>query len=262
MRKISLLIILLLLAVAPALAIGEEKQAFSQSDFSFFIDPVAGPEMAEFELYLRNDGKEPLSFEFPTSQKYEITVVDAKKKKVFQYSDGKAFAQAFETLTLQPQQSIKWRETWDYTTEGTRVKEGDYTVAAKLKAVSLDGRPISDQSLLADTKTMYVPGENPVFKGVQAEGSKGNYKIIGEARPIIGRFYYTVEDGHNELISETEVVTDLKYPQWKPFVIGVAISTDNLPQNGSVILNLYERSKDGTIIHAYPVLLERFNNNK
>ncbi|WP_423409679.1 BsuPI-related putative proteinase inhibitor [Heyndrickxia sp. MSNUG] len=262
MRKISLLIMLLLIAVAPALAIGEEKQTVNQSDFNFFIDPVAGPEMAEFELYLRNDGNEPISFEFPTSQKYEITVVNENKKKVYQYSDGKAFAQAFETLTLQPQQSIKWRETWDYTTEGTRVKEGDYTVAAKLKAVSLDGRPISVQRMLTDTKKMYVPGENPVFKGVQAEGSKGDYKITGEARPTSGKFYYTVEDGHNELISEAEIVPGSKYPQWKPFEIGVSISMEKLPQNGSVILNLYERSKDGKIIHAYPVLLERFNNNK
>ncbi|MEH7444480.1 BsuPI-related putative proteinase inhibitor [Bacillus sp. JJ1122] len=261
MRKISLLIILLLIAVAPAFAIGKEKQAVKQSDFSFFIDPVAGPEMAEFELYLRNDGNEPISFEFPTSQKYEITIVNENKKKVYQYSDGKAFAQAFETLTLQPQQSIKWKETWDYKTEGTRVKEGDYTVAAKLKAVSLDGRPISD-SMLTDTKTMYVPGENPVFKGVRAEGTQGNYKITGEARPINGKFYYTVEDGHNELIREAELVPESKYPQWKPFVIGVSISREKLPQNGSVILNLYERSKDGTMIHAYPVLLERFNNNQ
>ncbi|MGA9228399.1 MAG: BsuPI-related putative proteinase inhibitor [Mesobacillus sp.] len=261
MRKISLLIILLLIAVAPVFAIGEEKQAGKQSDFSFFIDPVSGPEMAEFELFLRNDGNEPISFEFPTSQKYEITVVDENKKKVYQYSDGKAFAQAFETLTLKPQQSIKWKETWDYTTDGARVKEGDYTVGAKLKAVSLDGRPISDQSLITDTKTMYVPGENPVFKGVGAEGSKGNYKITGEARPTSGKFYYTVEDGHNELIREAEIVTDSKYPQWKPFVIDVSISVDHLPQNGSVILNLYERSGDGTIIHTYPVLLERFNNN-
>ena len=262
MRKVSMLIFLLLIAVAPALAIGEEKAAVRQSDFSFFIDPVAGPELAEFELVLRNNGNEPISFEFPTSQKYEITVHDEKKEKVYQYSDGKAFAQAFVTLTLQPQESIKWKETWGYTTDGTRVKEGDYTVAAKLTAVSLDGKPIPDQTLLSDTKTMYVPGENPVFKGVRAEGSKGDYKIIGEARPINGKFYYTVEDGHNELISEAEIAADSKFPQWKPFVIGVSISKENLPQNGSVILNLYERSKDGTIIHTYPVLLERFNNNK
>ena len=262
MRKVSLLIILLLIAVAPVLAIGEEKQPIRQSDFSFFIDPVAGPEMAEFQLYLRNNGIEPISFEFPTSQKYEITVHDANKKKVYQYSDGKAFAQAFETLTLKPQQSIKWKETWDYKTEGIRVQEGDYTVRAKLTAVSLDGKPIPDQSLLTDTKTMYVPGENPVFKGVHAEGSNGNYKITGEARPINGMFYYTVEDGHNELVSQTELAAGSNYPQWKPFIISVSIPAEKLPQNASVILNLYERSKDGTIIHTYPVLLERFNNNK
>ena len=84
---------------------------------------------------------------------------------------------------------------------------------------------------------------------------------MGEARPIKGKFYYTVEDGHNQLISETEVVPDAKYPQWTPFSLKISISENKLPQNGSVILNLYERSKDGEIIHTYPVLLERFNHH-
>lgn len=262
MKKISLLMILLLIAVAPALAIGEEKQVSIQNDYSFFIDPVAGQEMAEFELYLRNDGTEPLLFEFPTSQKYEIKVSDANKRKVYQYSDGKAFAQAFETLTLKPQESIKWREVWDYQTADGRVKEGEYTVEAKLTAVSINGKQVSNQSLLSDTKTMYVPGENPIFRGIKTEGRNGIYKIVGETRPINGKFYYTVEDGHNELVKQTEAVPGSIYPQWKPFEVNVSIPSDQLPVNGSLILNLYERSKDGTIIHTYPVLLERFNNHK
>jgi hypothetical protein len=262
MKKVSLLMILLLIAVAPALAIGEEKQVSIQNDYSFFIDPVAGQENAEFELYLRNNGSEPISFEFPTSQKYEIKVLDANKRKVYQYSDGKAFAQAFETLTLKPQESIKWRETWDYQTAEGRVKEGEYTVEAKLTAVSINGKPVANQSLLYDTKSMYVPGENPVFRGIKAEGRKGNYKVIGETRPMNGKFYYSVEDGHNELVKQTELVSGSIYPQWKPFEVNVSIPADKLPMNGSLILNLYERSKDGTIIHTYPVLLERFNNQK
>ena len=188
MRNISLLIILLLMAVAPALAVGEEQQAPSKmTDFGFFVDPVAGPEKAEFGLVLRNNGDIPLTFEFPTSQKYEITVLDSKKNKVYQYSDGKAFAQAFETLVIKPKESVKWKESWDYSAEGKRMKEGEYTVTAKLKATSINGEDITDLSLLKDVKTMYIPGENPVFKGIETEGGKGTYKVIGEARPLDGK---------------------------------------------------------------------------
>lgn len=261
MRKLSLLIILLLMAVAPALAIGEEKKSPSTLEYSFYIDSLAGPEKAEFEIVLQNHGNTELAFEFPTSQKYEITVVDANKKKLYQFSAGKSFAQAFETLKLKPQEKMKWVEGWDYRTAGKRVQEGEYTVTAKLKASSVNGKPVEDKKLLTDTKTMYIPGENPVFKGVVSEGSKGNYKIQGEARPINGKFYYTAEDGHNQLIPETEVVPDTTYPQWKPFSLEVSIPESMLPQNGSVLFNLYERSKDGEIIHTYPVLLERFNYN-
>jgi hypothetical protein len=261
MRKASLLIILLLMAVAPALAIGEGKQAPENAEYSFYIDPLAGPEKAEFEVVLQNQGDTELSFEFPTSQKYEITVVDSKNNTVYQYSEGKSFTQAFETLTLKPQEKMKWVESWDYSSAGKRVPEGEYTVTAQLKATSVNGKPIGDQKLLTDTKTMYIPGENPVFKGIVSEGSKGNYKIMGEARPINGKFYYTAEDGHNQLVTETEVVNDANYPQWKPFSIEISIPESKLPQNGSVILNLYEQSKDGEIIHTYPVLLERFNNH-
>ncbi|MCM3573195.1 BsuPI-related putative proteinase inhibitor [Mesobacillus subterraneus] len=261
MRKLSLMIILLLMAVAPALAIGEEKQSPVNLEYSFYIDPIAGPEKAEFEIVLQNQGSTEITFEFPTSQKYEITVVDGKNQKVYQYSDGKSFAQVFETLTLKPQEKMKWVEDWDYFSAGKRVQEGEYSVTAQLKATSVNGKPVGDKKLLTDTKTMYIPGENPVFKSVVSEGGKGIYKIIGEARPLNRKFYYTVEDGHNQLIAETVLVPGAKYPQWKPFTLDVSIPESKLPQNGSLILNLYERSKDGEIIHTYPVLLERFNPN-
>jgi hypothetical protein len=262
MKKFSLLIILLLMAVAPALAIGQEKPTPEKSEFSFYIDPIAGPENAEFELTLQNQGNGDLVFEFPTSQKYEIIVMDGQRNKVYQYSEGKAFTQAFEKLALKPHETVKWRESWDFKKDGTRVKEGEYSVNAQLKAISVNGKPVTDKQQLTDQKQMYIPGENPVFKGIQAEGGRGSYKISGEARPIGGKFFYTVEDGHNQLIAETEVVPQSKYPKWHPFSLEVTIPENKLPQNGSLILNLYERSKEGEIIHTYPVLLESFNPNK
>lgn len=262
MKKISLLIILMLMAVAPALAIGEEKQAVTQPDFSFYVNPLAGPEQAEFELFLINNENSPLTFEFPTSQKYEITVTDAKKKKVYQFSEGMAFAQVFEKITLKPQESIKWNETWDYSAQGIRVGEGEYIVTAKLKAVSVNGQEVADKSQLKDMKTTYIPGENPVFKAVKSEGSMGKYHISGKARPQNGKFYYSVEDGHNQQIPQTEVNLGVKNQEWKPFSFDISIPSGKLPENGSLMLVLYELGKDGSIIHSYPVLLENFNSLK
>ena len=62
-----------------------------------------------------------------------------------------------------------------------------------------------------------------LFKGIKVEGSNGSYKISGEARPITGKFYYTVEDGHNELVSQTEVRVAAAYPEWNGFSISLSI---------------------------------------
>src|SRR5690606_500711 len=100
--------------------------------------------------------------------------------------------------------------------------------------------------------------ENPFFRNVKVEGKRGKYKITGDARPATGRFFYTVEDGHVQLIDETKGKTKSKYPEWESFVIHISLDEKILPKNGVLMLNLYERSKEGEIIHLYPVVLEKF----
>lgn len=122
------------------------------------------------------------------------------------------------------------------------------------KQERLFAEPPVGKKMSLDLMSKDAPEVNPVFKGINAEGSKGKYILKGEARTDNGKFLYTVEDGHNELVSETEVV--LSNPH---FEIELSIPEDKLPQNGSVILNLYERNGHGEILHSYPVLLESFH---
>lgn len=257
-KKMYVVLLLLLLTTVPSFAEGGDQPDSDQSSFTFTLVPDTGQEGTVFELTLANAGNEPLSFDFPTSQKYEITVFNASKKKVYQYSDGKLFSQAFETLELKPHEIVSWKEGWDYNQNGKRVKAGEYTVVAKLKAIALNGKPIKEKTSLIDSKKLDVAEENPVFRNITTEGSKGKYTVKGEARPIRGRFYYSAEDGHNELVSQTEVSAKSKYPVWTEFTINLIIPEKNLPQNGSIILNLYEMDQEGNVIHSYPVLLERF----
>jgi hypothetical protein len=98
---------------------------------------------------------------------------------------------------------------------------------------------------------------NTVFKNMQVEGKNGDYTVKGEASTKEGKFYYTVEDGHNQYVEETPVTLEKKFPEQSPFEIKISIPKDDLPQNATLILNLYERSKEGNIINNFPVVLEQ-----
>lgn len=97
------------------------------------------------------------------------------------------------------------------------------------------------------------------FRHVKVEGNNGYYRINGEVRSLNEVFYYSVEDGHVVFTEGNKVVPKGKTFNWKPFNIQIQIPANKLPDNGTFILSLYERSIDGQISHSYPIVLERFN---
>ncbi|WP_449622018.1 Gmad2 immunoglobulin-like domain-containing protein [Robertmurraya sp. Marseille-Q9965] len=99
-------------------------------------------------------------------------------------------------------------------------------------------------------------GEQAVFKNVLVDGEKGEYHVEGEAYTEAGAFFYTVEDGHFQYVDETKITLSEKPSA--PFNISVKIPVEQLPQNATLILNLYERDKDNQIEHNYPVILDEF----
>lgn len=109
--------------------------------------------------------------------------------------------------------------------------------------------PINDYQTLEEANT--------VFKNVQVEGKSGKYTVQGEASTKEGKFYYTVEDGHNQLVDETIVTLEKKFPESATFQIKISIPKEQLPQNATLILNLYERDSNGNIANTLPVVLEQ-----
>ncbi|RTR31553.1 intracellular proteinase inhibitor [Robertmurraya yapensis] len=103
---------------------------------------------------------------------------------------------------------------------------------------------------------LFGEGEQAVFKNVLVDGEKGEYLVEGEVRTEAGVFFYTVEDGHYQYVDETKVTLSDKSSA--PFKIAVKIPTEQLPDNATLILNLYERDKANQIVHNYPVILEEF----
>jgi hypothetical protein len=235
-----------------------KTDAAGGSDWNYHIScqSIAGPEKAEFEILLKNEDEKPLHFEFPTSKLFEIQVLNQGGQEVYLYSKGRHFLQAFQTVTVDPKQIYKRKVKWDYFFNRKRVPKGEYTVNVFLLPTSINNEQVKDLNHLKCSTKMVVPEENYVFRRLSIEGHGGNYLIKGETKA--GEFFYTVEDGHKLLINEQKIKVRDNNKDWKLFEVQLDIPVKELPNNGSLIMNFYERGGEGKIINNYPLLLERF----
>lgn len=211
------------------------------------VEALPRTDHMEMQLKLTNISDHRESLRFSSSQKYEIVIKSLDGKEVYRYSLNKSFAQGIQEMAINPLESIEWKEKWDYKNNGQRVEAGDYQVEAELIPMALTE---PKEPLIAKT-TLSVPEENQVFKNINVQGSKGIYTITGRANTK-NKLLYTVEDGHNELISN-QVVTKEKD---STFTIHVEIPEQSLPKNGTLILYLIEEAANYD--QPYPIELESF----
>lgn len=101
--------------------------------------------------------------------------------------------------------------------------------------------------------------ESTAFRNISVSGENGEYVVNGEVRVFEAVFFYTVEDGDDYVIEETKVTANEGAPAWSPFELKVSIPKDQLPTNGVLTLELYEKSaKDGSVINETFVKLAEF----
>ncbi|WP_053365544.1 BsuPI-related putative proteinase inhibitor [Bacillus sp. FJAT-27245] len=233
------------------------------------VQAEAGKDGAVFRIQLANSGPATARLQFPTSQFYEITVLDENGGEVFLFSKGRAFLQAFQTVTVPAGGMKEWKEKWNYSEDGIRVPAGTYKVIVELLPASVDGKAPVQLALNAETAVAVPPPgqegtrtEDPdeltIFMDVGAEGKNGSYKVTGKARPHSGEFFYTVEDGHSQLVPETKISSGTSYPEWAEFEIPITVQTGKLPKNGALVLNLYERKGGSITGQPLAVILEQF----
>ncbi|WP_400246465.1 hypothetical protein AB3U99_06430 [Niallia sp. JL1B1071] len=90
--------------------------------------------------------------------------------------------------------------------------------------------------------------EQVTIQDLSVNGTNGNYVIKGII-PEGKEVYYTVEDGHNELIAKKKVpLSNHK------FLLEIHLNKKELPANGTVILYFSEEGKE-----PYSVVLETFS---
>jgi hypothetical protein len=103
-----------------------------------------------------------------------------------------------------------------------------------------------------------TPNCNSAFCNVQVSGSGGQYIITGEGRVFEAVMAYAVEDGHNYLLEDFYTLGE-GAPAWSPFQLDIVIPEEQLPHNGTLILELFEYSaNDGSKINSLIIPLETF----
>ncbi|MDQ0268774.1 BsuPI-related putative proteinase inhibitor [Cytobacillus purgationiresistens] len=225
----------------------EANQTNMPITFEIYTNP--GMDALEMDLVVENSSDQTVTLEFPTSQRYELVIRDENGEIVYDYSKGKSFLQVIQNLELQPKETKKWQEKWDYMKDGKRVSEGDYRIEA-----NLTGQVIQPSGLQADLKaktSFQLPPLNQSFSDMRVSGHDGEYTVVGRHHSK-QPFYYTVEDGHHQLISEKLHSSDKE-----DFAINILLKQEKLPENGSIIAYFYEKS-NGKMVNTFPVLLESF----
>jgi len=87
-------------------------------------------EPVEIMLMLSNPTSTAATFQFPTGQMFDV-LVTRQGKLMWQWSQGRAFTQAFTNLTLSPSESRVFNERWDQRdVQGRYVPAGEYEMLA------------------------------------------------------------------------------------------------------------------------------------
>ena len=102
-------------------------------------------EQVELTLTVTNAGKEPAALSFRSAKQYDF-IIKEDEKELWRWSQGRMFAQALTTLTLQARESKSFPVVWPQTSrDGSQIRPGSYEAVAIL---SLSGHPLSTSARL------------------------------------------------------------------------------------------------------------------
>jgi hypothetical protein len=105
-------------------------EAVPTSDLATSLEVVVRPADVRLVLHVTNTARTPVTFTFPTSQRYDFMVETESGEPVWHWSGDRAFLQVITEARLEPGETWTVQETWD---PGSRV--GGYVAVARLVAM-------------------------------------------------------------------------------------------------------------------------------
>jgi hypothetical protein len=214
----------------------------------------------DFLLALENHSNHTVSLTFNSSKMFDIVILDTTGKEVFIHSKGKNYQEKTEKVQIKAGASHIWKAKWRLS--ASERKAGIYKVHASFNPSKVSPGSIKTEKLSVNETLTLQSGtkdlKNKSFRNIHFTGTDGNYKIAGEARVFEASFMYSVTDGHNVFIEKHEQTAE-GAPAWAPFSFEIKIPDDDLPINGTLMLELfYFSAQDGEKTDVLAVPLQTF----
>jgi hypothetical protein len=273
MRRIIVLMIVVLLMLVGCKAEKTEKPETKKpakpvtqpvsSDLQFHGEAEVHGNQVHFKLLLENKGENTAQLQFSSGQQFEIVVKEEGKGEVYRYSKDKMFTQALIDLSMEPGDIKIWEDDW----KGSLTPGKTYEVTFQLLTRTVNEQEVKPE-MFTDTKSFTSenvqetkpdqpsekPSEAKLPQNIKVEGKDGNYKISGEAAQGFTKVYYSVEDGHNQYVEETELDVS------KPWSVQIQIPKEELPSFGVITVVLYVKNSSGETTQTQAIQLQNFNN--
>ncbi|MFB7139612.1 BsuPI-related putative proteinase inhibitor [Gottfriedia sp. NPDC056225] len=207
---------------------------------------------------LHNGNTIPANFSFSSSQIVDFTIKDESGQVVYQSSKDMMYAQVLTNITIPEGKTQVWEEKVNFV--HNKLPYGNYEIIAnfvstKVNDEDLNGgiKPVSQTFSYHQSSAV-----NEDDSKIIVSGKNGQYAVKGMYLSDEDTIYYSVEDGHNNLIDETKLPIKMKSGTVNLIDFNVNIPKEDLPSNGTVILEIYEKGNDDQISKSMSITLQQF----
>lgn len=242
----------------------KEKRPANDQKVSSQLSPILSIQQRndgiDFLLALENKSNHTVTLTYESSKMFDITITDTTGKEQYRHSKGKKYNPAHEKVQIKAGASHIWKAKWKLTPE--QRKAGIYKVKAAFTPSKITPGSIKTEQLTVTENLTLQTGaadlENNSFRNIHFTGTDGNYKVSGEARVFEASFAYSVSDGHEVFVEQHEQTAE-GAPAWAPFSFEINIPEEDLPINGTLMLELFYFSpKDGEKTDVLAIPLQTF----
>jgi hypothetical protein len=208
---------------------------------------------------INNGNTVPANLSFPTAQQIEFTISSEDGTIVYQSSKDVAFSNIETNSDILANQTKTWDEQVNLSTKN--LQYGKFKVQADLVANKInDEKTVSPSQSLTDEFSYQKVKVSQQSKqtDIQITGGNGLYHVKGTFVKKGHKAYYTVEDGHNNLIDETLLPIKSKDGSVANLDFDIKIPKSDLPKNGVVSLVIYEKDSGDQISNSVDTTLQDF----
>lgn len=237
----------------------EQNNEIDVKKLSTKLEVTEANGLVTMKYSLRNGDTIPANFTFPSAQIIDFTIKNEEGQVVYQSSKDLFYAQVITDLTIPEGKAEIWEEQVSFPDKS--IPYGNYVISANFVATKINDKEIKEPIAPIQEPLTYhkISTINENGSKIVVSGLDGVYEIKGTYLSEDESIFYSVEDGHNSLIEETNLPVKLKTGSINLLDFSLNIPKDSLPNNGVVTLVIYEKNADDQVTNTIHIPLQHFD---